>query len=140
MNLFSIDTKKDALQKHDWAIKEIAEEISENDIHPIKQKYSVIYYEKKKRVIIKFVDKDEAQDFYNQKKQKSDRVAFIEIGVIHPKDDSIRHKGSDWWCPYCGTWRKFKHDKKRNLKVCFYCGISEADYYVKKYNNRWKVS
>ena len=37
------------------------------------------------------------------------------------------------WCPYCGTWRKFK--SWYNYNRCEICGISNAEFHVRKAND-----
>ena len=38
------------------------------------------------------------------------------------------------WCPYCIKWRVFAWSEKLGVHRCPYCGISENDFYYKKYN------
>lgn len=37
------------------------------------------------------------------------------------------------WCPYCGEWRYWY--KWYDYKKCKVCGISDADFYVRKINH-----
>jgi hypothetical protein len=47
------------------------------------------------------------------------------------------HK-SHYWCPYCVKWRVFLYDEKTGYNHCNICGISDSDFYVRKYNSLWK--
>jgi len=40
------------------------------------------------------------------------------------------------YCPYCETWSYWKPDEY-DYKRAECCGISDSDYYVKKYNGTW---
>ena len=39
-----------------------------------------------------------------------------------------------YWCPYCLKPRIFYNDSEIGVKKCSVCGISDSDFYVKKYN------
>lgn len=47
---------------------------------------------------------------------------------------------TDWeryafnWCPYCGAERNFVYVDLPEVKQCVVCGITENNYYVKKFN------
>ena len=47
------------------------------------------------------------------------------------------------WCCYCRRWRFFAVPKKKcvqrtiGLRLCKWCGISEEEFYIVKYNNLW---
>lgn len=38
------------------------------------------------------------------------------------------------WCPYCREWRDFDENQAR-YTVCEVCGISDKDYYIRRYNH-----
>lgn len=48
-------------------------------------------------------------------------------------DEDTQVKGKKLYCPYCGQVNKFKQGQF-DSKVCPVCGISERDFYIKKYN------
>jgi hypothetical protein len=50
-------------------------------------------------------------------------------GVVIPRG----HK----WCPYCVQPRIFIENKTLGVKKCQVCGISDSDFYYKKYNHSW---
>lgn len=37
------------------------------------------------------------------------------------------------WCPYCRGWRKFDANQA-GYTVCEVCGVSDMDYYTRRYN------
>lgn len=41
------------------------------------------------------------------------------------------------WCPYCGKESLFGHDSRLNNARCMECGISEMDFYVRRFNRLW---
>lgn len=43
-----------------------------------------------------------------------------------------------WWCPYCRKFRIFMWDRRLEVKRCPICGITDHDFYVKKYNGIFK--
>ncbi len=43
------------------------------------------------------------------------------------------------WCPYCADRRKFiKSSFNPKYKVCEICGISDAEYHVRRFNQLWE--
>ncbi|MQL51793.1 hypothetical protein GFC01_05850 [Desulfofundulus thermobenzoicus] len=58
--------------------------------------------------------------------------------ILEPLADfspAVKHgKG---WCPYCGRETAFGWDFRLNVARCLGCGISERDFYVRKFNNLW---
>lgn len=40
------------------------------------------------------------------------------------------------WCPYCREWREFVANQWGYI-VCEVCGVSNMDYYTRKYNHLW---
>ena len=42
------------------------------------------------------------------------------------------------WCPYCGRETPFGWDGRLDYVRCVECGISERDFYVRKFNGLWK--
>lgn len=51
-----------------------------------------------------------------------------------PKE--LREKGTAW-CPYCGRESEFGYDARLNNARCMACGISERDFYVRRFNSLW---
>ena len=49
-----------------------------------------------------------------------------------------KHRGSKYWCPYCGAERTFIKDDYRGTKNCSVCGISTRDFNVKNANHLWQ--
>lgn len=53
-----------------------------------------------------------------------------------PKQDKQR---GHLYCPYCRVNRRFQNIEKTGNKHCPICNISDADYYVRKYNKLWST-
>jgi rubrerythrin len=64
-------------------------------------------------------------------------IELISLTKAFPPDENQKKRKGLWWCPYCGKYRKFKHNSNLNLKICPICGIGERDFYVRSYNNLW---
>ena len=44
------------------------------------------------------------------------------------------------WCPYCAEPRMFRTARfNKKYRVCEICGVSDAEYYVKKENQLWET-
>jgi len=41
------------------------------------------------------------------------------------------------WCPYCVDHRQFVYNSTIEQDQCNVCGITDRDYYVRKYNNHY---
>ena len=50
----------------------------------------------------------------------------------------IHIKRYEMWCPYCIKPRAFVNDQRLGVNKCPVCGISDSDFYVKKYNGIFK--
>lgn len=87
-------------------------------------------------IVESFEDIDEAELKQEELSEKYKKVILISMDVKKPPAD-FKVRGSNYWCPYCEEVRRFKRDKDKKVKVCGWCGISENNYYVKKYNDLW---
>lgn len=58
--------------------------------------------------------------------------------LVHPKPEPPNSKKvpGRLWCPYCREWRKFG-ENQIGYTVCEVCGISNRDYYIRRYNHLW---
>lgn len=69
-----------------------------------------------------------------QEKQPELELHIVDtLGHNLPTEED-KHKG--YWCPYCCTWNYWKSDTG-GYKRCPICGISDGDYYVRKFNHLW---
>jgi len=72
------------------------------------------------------------------KKKYEDRPdVVVEIisrtkGFAPPRGSKGRY--GEWWCPYCGKYRRFYNDTELGVRRCPVCGISETAFYVDYYN------
>jgi rubrerythrin len=122
----------------------------------MKNHWKVIWVDKKKRKrLTRFKEVKDAVVYRDRLKADNLEVyvvsasqsypipRFTKSGKRHPKADrpSSRH----WWCPYCIEWRMFEHSAIRYKTDGFWltgpeqwrcpiCTISEAEYWVRKYN------
>lgn len=55
-----------------------------------------------------------------------------------PQAGIVMEKGTHW-CPYCAAPRCFEYDATMESDRCNVCGISENDFYVRRYNNHYYV-
>lgn len=71
---------------------------------------------------------------------KEYHLEFYEVDVVeaHAPEEGGRDKGT--WCPYCKQYSKFIRRERTGAKHCEICGISNFDFYVKKYNRKGVVS
>lgn len=57
---------------------------------------------------------------------------------IYPRPAWVKVSKGHKWCPYCNRVQEFLKDHGLGVKRCSKCGITEKDFFVKKYNNSWK--
>ena len=81
-------------------------------------------------------DRDYIVDRVKQKFQNINlEVHNVDTYKAHaPQSDEISR--GVYWCPYCQGYHKFINGQG-GYKQCPICGISDSDFYVKKYNNLW---
>ena len=54
------------------------------------------------------------------------------------KPKGVKPHRSWYWCPYCNQWRVFLYNDYIGVNKCNICGISDQDFYVRKYNELWR--
>ncbi|MCU7521958.1 MAG: hypothetical protein HF312_17215 [Ignavibacteria bacterium] len=59
-------------------------------------------------------------------------VISRQVAFKPPKDKKIPR--NHYWCPYCIKPRIFVHREKTGNDHCPICGVSDQDFYVKKFN------
>ena len=85
------------------------------------------------------------QDTFRRVRSNADKISAQFIGKnvivdIISRSVAFKPKGpkphkSWYWCPYCNKWRVFSYDDYLGVNRCSVCGISDQDFYVRKYNN-----
>jgi hypothetical protein len=65
---------------------------------------------------------------------KGNIVEILSRKIAFAPPKGAKLKRHEWWCPYCCKPRVFVEDSISGYKKCCICGISTADFYVKKYN------
>ena len=66
--------------------------------------------------------------------RKDVTVEIISRTKAFAPPEGFKHTRSVWWCPYCKKIRRFYHDEYVDARRCPVCGISDREYYVRKYN------
>jgi hypothetical protein len=68
-------------------------------------------------------------------------VELISATTAFKPPEGYKKPRNHMWCPYCRKSRLFPFDEYRGVKRCIICGITENDFYIKKYNgvfyNEW---
>lgn len=105
-------------------------------------KWGVIVYspQVRKEVILEDLDRAKAlviaaREKYRDRPEVQAELISRTKAFPPPKDFEINRKR--WWCPYCRKVRIFQQDPKIDKLRCPICGISESDFYVRKYNHLW---
>ena len=57
----------------------------------------------------------------------------------YPPKKDMKGKRYEMWCPYCVKYRSFITDQRLGVEKCPVCGMSDSDFYVKKYNGIFKT-
>ena len=86
--------------------------------------------------LIYFESTELQQDFIKRASKKYPDLELIPVdsmGHNPPPEDGKHHKG--YWCPYCQRWEYWR--TSNGYKLCPICGMSDGDYYVRKYNHLW---
>lgn len=78
------------------------------------------------------------KDYYLALKEKYPQYTVEIISrkiAVPPKH---KPKRGYYYCPYCIKDRLFQYDSETKYSHCPICGISDEDFYVKKYNGLFK--
>ncbi len=59
-------------------------------------------------------------------------VHIVNVSKPSPRDENLSRPPGSYWCPYCAAYRKFL--TWNSYKKCHICGMSNEDFYFKKYN------
>lgn len=88
-----------------------------------------------------FTNEDLGRLFYQKAKKRfgEENTYLISLtrSIPAPMDYKPKVFQKIFWCPYCGAERRFKHDSFVDAERCSICGVSDRDFYVRKYNNLW---
>ena len=102
--------------------------------------WAVVIYNDKHKHIEKFHSMKGyygAGRYFLRMKRRFGKFPSIKIEIISclkAYPPSGKGKKGEWWCPYCRRWRKFKSNGYLGVKQCKVCGVSDREWYVKKYN------
>lgn len=105
---------------------------------------SIRAFGQRRDVWVKATEAETPQDTYRRAKAKAEKIRLqtgnratvdlISTNIAFKPKGNRPHK-SWYWCPYCNQWRVFLWDDSLGVNCCNICGISDADFYVRKYNN-----
>lgn len=102
--------------------------------------WGVVVVIKGNRQFKRFPFLNDAEAYFQKALKLQEKDKKIKVGLVSmltpfpPKDGMKKPKGkSIYWCPYCVNYREFKNDD--GYRKCSYCGISDSDYHVKRFNN-----
>lgn len=110
--------------------------------------YAVVVLNDEEREITRFTSRTLAETFLKAVQDNLAELGATDtrlINVTHAVDidpqktkpkQHKRGRKPVMWCPYCGEWEIWSKDANGNLK-CRMCGISDNEFYVKKYNHLW---
>lgn len=79
-----------------------------------------------------------AQQLIERMPEGSSYEMFSRTQAFKPKAGTRPGKGQ-LWCPQCAKFRPFLSDEYLGVRKCFICGMSDQDFYVKKYNHVWRI-
>ena len=101
---------------------------------------AVVLKGRKFRKMYRFKDPEKLRQFCQNAKVKFPELELHLVSCtkrIPPPKDFVPRKFRKMWCPYCGKIREFKFSNRLGLHRCEICRISEADFFIKKYNLMW---
>lgn len=108
---------------------------------------SVRTHDQRKDIFVKTEGAETPQDTYRRAKRLFEKIkgqagnrATVDLisRTIAFKPKGVKPHKSWYWCPFCNQWRVFLWDDYLGVNRCNICGISDNDYWVKKYNNLWE--
>jgi hypothetical protein len=92
----------------------------------------------------RFLEAETTQYFIENAPEFIDDIKDINIVDLEPCPDGhtppdgfqVDKRGHLYWCPYCQEIRRFKEDHEfTGYHHCEICHISDADYYIRKFNH-----
>ncbi len=93
-----------------------------------------------RRTMHRFSSSVDLEEGWNKLKVKSG-VQLYAVNCSKPTPppgEYVAIKGTHW-CPYCADTRHFDYSSSTESEHCNVCGISENDYYVRRFNNHYYV-
>lgn len=90
---------------------------------------------RKQVLLIKVLAKDEetVKQLVSKLEEKGLHPHLVHSKPAPPSSEKVHGR---MWCPYCRRWRKFAADQT-GYTVCEVCGVSDMDYYIRRYNHLW---
>lgn len=89
----------------------------------------------KRVLLVKVIAKDEetVKQLVSKLEEKG-----LHPHLVHskPAPPSSKRTSDRLWCPYCRGWREFAANRL-GYSVCEVCGVSDMDYYTRRYNHLW---
>lgn len=125
-------------------------------------KCRIVVFNNGRRIEKTYDDHHDAAIVARKLKAKGVRYRLVLNDVLRkyqypPLEDNIEYLRGEglWWCPYCREWSYFRVPKftpgapiwseawilnsfhRQGLKICSWCRMSEAEFYVKHANGIW---
>lgn len=96
----------------------------------------VVIFKGKARVEHSFMDEAVGKNFLAlaQERFGADNVHLVSCTAAIAPPSGFIPNHRPIWCPYCAEERRFVYSTRIESKKCPVCGISDRDFYVKKYN------
>lgn len=82
-----------------------------------------------------FYHKEALEVFVKEIKKGNPNLEIHHVDTLdahEPPED----RGRGYWCPFCKSWEYWMADSG-GYKRCPICGISDNEYYVKRFNRLW---
>lgn len=101
----------------------------------------------RKDITIEAREQETPQETYRRAKKLVDKIkgqvgkrATVDLisKTVAFKPKGVKPYSSWYWCPYCNQWRVFLYNDYTGVNQCNICGISDQDFYIKKYNKLWR--
>lgn len=88
-----------------------------------------------------FRDEELGKAFFLKAKARfgAENTFLISLTKAIPPPEGYTPKRAQkkYWCPFCGDERRFNHDSSIDAERCCICGITDREFYVRKYNHLW---
>ena len=87
---------------------------------------------RKRVLLVKVLAKDEKliKQLVSRLKEKGLHPHLVHSKPAPPSSEKVPGR---LWCPYCREWREFDTNQA-GYTVCEVCGVSDMDYYTRRYN------
>lgn len=85
------------------------------------------------RVLHKFTDEKKLREFWEN---RPEGASFHTVDCLVASPPPEDHNRNLTWCAYCSESRNFVKNFEHDTYNCLICGVSDSDYYIRKFNGR----